>query len=222
MAPPSTVECVSTSLIYPWRKMAGNNRGLMVVPTCILNQSCCSSLRGICSGVLSPCSLAEHSLCLIPVFSSPFPSVLTGRGGYNLGCPAEVESWGCWPEVSTAGIGACWNACSMISGRAGRGAAAAAVTSPGPGSGIKAAPGPGGALGGGGVIIHYGEGAGHLCPYPAEIPFLSSVNSCAINIVLFPFWIQNLVQVRGSWANPSHELIYSYWSRCPCSPVTTA
>ena len=35
----------------------------------------------------------------------------------------------------------------MTSGRAGRGAAAAAGTSPGPGSGIKAASGPGGALG---------------------------------------------------------------------------
>ena len=61
---------------------------------CILNWRLLYPLTGICSGVLSPCSLAERSLCLTAVFSSPFPSVLTGRGGYNLGGPAEVESWG--------------------------------------------------------------------------------------------------------------------------------
>ena len=61
----------------------------------ILNRKLSWLSRGICSGILSTCSLAERSLCLISVFSSPFPSVLTGRGGYNLGDPAEVESWGC-------------------------------------------------------------------------------------------------------------------------------
>ena len=46
----------------------------------------------------------------------------------------------------------------MTSGRPGGGAAAAAGTSPGPGSGVKAASGPGGALGGGRIIIQYGGG----------------------------------------------------------------
>ena len=56
----------------------------------------------------------------------------------------------------------------MTSGRAGRGAAAAAGTSPGPGSGIKAASGPGGALGRWRVVIQYGGGAGHPRPNPAR------------------------------------------------------
>ena len=46
----------------------------------------------------------------------------------------------------------------MISGRAGRGAAAAAETPPGPALGIKAASGPGGALDSGHVIIQHGGG----------------------------------------------------------------
>ena len=46
----------------------------------------------------------------------------------------------------------------MISGRAGRGAVAAAGTSPGPGLGSQAASGPGGALGGRRVISQYGRG----------------------------------------------------------------
>ena len=41
-----------------------------------------------------------------------------------------------------------------------------------------------------------------------RIYFLSSVSFCAINIFPFPFWIQNLVQGGGSWANPSHESIW--------------
>ena len=76
----------------------------------------CSSLRGICSGVLSPCSLAEPSRCLTAVFSPPFPSVCTGKGGYHLGGPAEVEFWGRWPEVSVAGIRACRNGGSRTRG----------------------------------------------------------------------------------------------------------
>ena len=70
------VECVSASLIHPWRKMAGNNRlqGLMVVPTCVLKWSCCGSLKGICSGFISRCFLEECSLCLIPVFFFSPPS----------------------------------------------------------------------------------------------------------------------------------------------------
>ena len=49
-----------------------------------------------------------------------------------------------------------------------------------------------------GVLSSMGEGVGHPCPNPAEFPFLSSVNFCAINTFTFPFWIQNLVQVGGS------------------------
>ena len=48
------------------------------------------------------------------------------------------------------------------------GAVAAAGTLPGHGSGIKAASGPGGALGGGHVIIQYGGGVGHPRPNPAR------------------------------------------------------
>ena len=73
--------------------------------------------------------------------------MLTGTDEYSLGGWAGAESWKCWPEASATGIGACGGGGSMTSGRAGRGAAAAAGTSPGPGSGIKAASGPGGALG---------------------------------------------------------------------------
>ena len=51
-----------------------------------------------------------------------------------------------------------------------------------------------------------GEGSGRPRPNPVEFPFLSSVNFCAIIIFPFPFWIQNLVQVGGSWANPSYEI----------------
>ena len=55
------------------------------------------------------------------------------------------------------------------------------------------------------------EGSGHPHPNPVEFPFfLSSVNFCAINIFPFPFWIQNLVQVGGSQANPRRESIDGY------------
>ena len=50
----------------------------------------------------------------------------------------------------------------------------------------------------GASLSSMGEGSGHPCPNPVEFPFLSSVNFCAINIFPLPFWIQNLVQVRGS------------------------
>ena len=43
------------------------------------------------------------------------------------------------------------------------------------------------------------KGSGHPHPNPVEFPFLSSVNFCAINIFPFPFLIQMLVQVGGSW-----------------------
>ena len=55
-----------------------------------------------------------------------------------------------------------------------------------------------------------GERSGHPRPNPVEFPFLSSVNFCAINIFPFSFWIQNLVQVGGSQANPGHESIDGY------------
>jgi len=58
--------------------------------------------------------------------SLPFLSVLTGRGGYSLGSVAGAGSWKCWPEASVTGIGACRGGGSTTSGRAGRGAAAAA------------------------------------------------------------------------------------------------
>ena len=76
-----------------------------------------------------------------------FLSVLTGRGGDSLGSLAGPGSWKCWPEASATGIGARRGGGSTNSGRAGGGAAAAAGTSLGPGWGIKAASGPGGALG---------------------------------------------------------------------------
>ena len=39
--------------------------------------------------------------------SLPFLSVLTGSGGYSLGCSAGAGSWKCWPEASVTGIRAC-------------------------------------------------------------------------------------------------------------------
>ena len=64
--------------------------------------------------------------------------------------------------------------------------------------GIKAASGPGGALGGRSIIIQYGGGVRSTRPNPVEFPFLSSAIFCAINIFPFLFWIQNLVQLGGS------------------------
>ena len=101
---------------------------------------------------------------------SPFPflSVLTRRGRYSLGGLDGARSWKCWPEASATGIDTCQSCGSMTSERAGRGAVAAAGTSPGPGSSIEAASGPGGALGGGRIIVRYGGGAGHPCPSPVR------------------------------------------------------
>ena len=126
-------------------------------------------------------------------------------------------AWAVWlepdpgsPEASVTGIGACPNGGSTNSRRAGGGAATVTETSPGPGSGIKEASGPGGALGGRRVTIQHGVGPGHPRPNPVEFPFLSLVNFCALNIFPFSFWIQNLVQVGGSQANPGHESIDGY------------
>ena len=141
--------------------------------------------------------------------SLPFLSVLTGRG-YSLGGSVGAGSGKCWPEASITGIGACPKGGSTNSGRAGRGAVAVAETSPGPGSGIKLASGPGGALGGRRVIIQHGGEVRSSLSKSCRIPFLSSVNFCAINVFPFSFWIQNLVQVGGSQANPGHESIDGY------------
>ena len=105
--------------------------------------------------------------------SLPVLSVLTGRGGYSLGGSVGAGSWKCWPEASFTRIGACPNGGSTNSGKAGGGAVAVAETSPGPGSGIKAASGPGEALGGRRVIIQHGGGV------RLNFFFLSSVNFCA-------------------------------------------
>ena len=82
----------------------------------------------------------------------------------------------------------------MNSERAGGRVAAAAITSPGPGWGLKAAPGPGGALGGRRVIIQYGRGVSSSPSKSCRISFFHH-HFCAINIFPFPFWIQNLVRV---------------------------
>ena len=50
----------------------------------------------------------------------------------------------------------------------------------------------------GALLFSMEEGEGRPHPNPVEFPFLSSINFCTINIFPFPFWIQNLVQVRGS------------------------
>ena len=77
--------------------MAGNNR-LQGTHGSVHMRPETEAVVALCGasvvGFFPPSSLAERSLCLIAVFSSPFPSVLTGRGGYNLGGPAEVEFWG--------------------------------------------------------------------------------------------------------------------------------
>ena len=58
-----------------------------------------------------------------------------------------------------------------LRGGAGRGAEAVAGISAGPGSGIKIVSGPGGALGGRRIIIHYGGGARSSPPNPVEFLF---------------------------------------------------
>ena len=142
-------------------------------------------------------SLAERSLCLIPM--SPSPSCqYSRRGGYSFGGSAGAGSWKCWPEASVTKIGACQGGGSTTSGRAGRGAVAAA--------GLHLA--LDWALRQPLVLLEHweagaslsslGEGSGCPCPNPVQFPFLSSVNFCVINIFPFPFWIQNLVQVGGS------------------------
>lgn len=49
-----------------------------------------------------------------------------GRGGYSLGSSAGTGSWKCWPEASVTGFGTCRDGGSTTSGRAGKGAVAAA------------------------------------------------------------------------------------------------
>ena len=130
--------------------------------------------------------------------SLPFLSVLTRRGGYSLGGLAGAGSWKCWPEASVTGIGACQGGGSTTSGRAGRGAAAAAGLHLALDGALRRPP----------VLVEHwevdmslssmGEGSGRPRPNSVEFPFLSSVNFCAINIFPFPFWIQNLVQGGGS------------------------
>ena len=89
--------------------------------------------------------------------SLPFLSVLTGRGGYSLGSSVGARSWKCWPE-------ACHRDWSLPKRRlyefreSWQRSSGFSETSPGPGSGIKAASGPGGALGGRRVIIQHGGG----------------------------------------------------------------
>ena len=122
--------------------------------------------------------------------SLPFLSVPTGRDGYSLGSLAGARSWKWWPEASVTGIRACRGGGSTTSGRAGRGAVAAAGLHLALDWALRRPP----------VLVEHweagpplssmGEGSGHPRPNPVEFPFLSSVNFCAINIFPFPFWIQ--------------------------------
>ena len=152
-------------------------------------------LRGICSGVLSPLFLGGAQP-LIAVFSSRSPSVLTRRGVYNLGDRAEVESWGVDQRSPLLGL---------------EPAETAALRTPGElveeqwllqelqlalGWALRRPPVLVEHREAGTSLSNMGEGSGHPRPNPVEFSFLSSVNFCAINIFPFPFWIQNLVQVR--------------------------
>ena len=73
--------------------MVGNNRKLVVESNCVLNWGLLCLSEGHLQWVFY--SLAGHSLCLIPVFPSPFSSVLTRRGRYSPEDPAVAESWEC-------------------------------------------------------------------------------------------------------------------------------
>ena len=107
-----------------------------------------ASIANLLSVLFRSLRLSDRAQSLLNSnISLPFLSVLARRGGYSLGGSAGARSWKCWPEASATGIGARRAGSSMTSRRAGGGAAAAAGTSPGLGSGIKAASGPGGALG---------------------------------------------------------------------------
>ena len=140
-------------------------------------------------------SLAERSLCLIPMSPSPSCQYSLGEAGI---------AWAVWLEPDPGSVGqrchsvTCRGGGSMTSGRARRGAAAAAGLHLALDRALRRPP----------VLVEHwaagassssmGEGEGHPRPNPVEFPFLSSVNFCAINIFPFPFWIQNRVQVGGS------------------------
>ena len=86
-----------------------------------------ASIANLLSVLFRSLRLSDRAQSLLnSKVSLPCLSVLTGREGYNLGGLAGARSWKCWPEASFTGIGACRGGGSTTSGRAGRGAAAAA------------------------------------------------------------------------------------------------
>ena len=118
------------------------------------------------------------------LFSSPFPSVLTGRGGYNLGGPAEVEFWGIDQRSPSLGS----EPAEMV-----------ALRPPGElleeqwllqelhlalDQALRQPPVLVEHWEAGASLSSMGEGSGHPRPNPVEFPFLSSVNFCAIIISL--------------------------------------
>ena len=130
---------------------------------------------------------------LIAVFSSPFPSVLTGTGGYNLGGPAEVESGGIDQRSPLLALEPAETAALQIPRELVEEQWLLQELHLALDWAVRRPP----------VLVEHwearvslsgmGEGSGHPRPNLVEFPFLSSVNFCAINIFPFPFWIQNLV-----------------------------
>ena len=55
----------------------------MIITVLPISGGCRASLRVFCKGILSSGSLAEWSLCLIPVVPPPSPGVLTGSGSLS-------------------------------------------------------------------------------------------------------------------------------------------
>ena len=90
--------------------------------------------------------------------SLPFLSVLTGRYEYSLGGSAGAGSWKCWPEASVTGDQSLPRWRLYDPRESWQTSSSCCRTSLGPGSGIKAASGPGGALGGRNIIIQYWGG----------------------------------------------------------------
>ena len=120
--------------------------------------------------------------------SLPFLSVLTGRGGYSLGGSAGAGSWKCWPEASVTGDQSLPRWRLYDPRESWRRSSSCCRTSLGPGSGIKAASGPGGALGGRRVIIQNGGGVRSSPSKSCRISFFFFYHQpIFVPLIFYPF-----------------------------------
>ena len=132
------------------------------------------------------------------MFSSPFPAVLTGRGGYNLGGTAEVEFWGVDQRSPLLGLEPTETVALRTLGGLVEEQWLLQELHLALDWALRRPPVLVEHWEAGASLSSMGEGSSHPRPNPEEFPFLSSVNFFAITIFPFPFWIQNLVQVGES------------------------